>query len=596
MNTAKRELHLAIQYREKILDRLKEKKIVSYVGNKYVQNELKDERVPSLFEERLKNSRVLENGVIDLGMWRNYGNYEFEELARLYFCGNYNEHLLLVDKLRKKRIRLYTDEEGNQTIPYIHVTSIERVLEEFHSDLIWIELPKNYRISSEYRTLYLEIIERQVDLIKNWGDKPHFDYIPYLKYYSGYKDNIPRRNKPENIRIDKGIWAYLRIYTDIDWDFDFLDKNIEYIDWRSVINQTNLGWSEEKITKLSSYFSFKKHVEDYSVFGPLRNEFIYDNRNNINWELFERTAIFSWNSEDLRKFYSLVEIPCTVGLDRRTGEPLLGTREISFHYLASNRHFRWTPELLQTAIELSPVEVLRITIENRNLHDLVFEIPDYYNFITSKVEICLKKYQNDYIFEAQSDRFELLSEYWFIFNNGGYVPHKAYKEYFTVDKILDNKDKWNQIFEERHSGMTRRPDTNYHYYKAINQWDCFRENNYVQLTYELCKTLNSLTIKLGGGYTKEDDSYLCDDYRLREYNALVVFSNHQIKSKEEICKIICDDELVNILLDTQEYEYHSGQRIFKLEFESNKHLLDHIIDSLNVDYTLEQYLDIVNSL
>lgn len=130
--------------------------------------------------------------------------------------------------------------------------------------------------------------------------------------------------------------------------------------------------------------------------------------------------------------------------------------------------------------------------------------------------------------------------------------------------------------------MRRTPDTNYHYYLVITQWDIYRNRKNIPLTFELAKYLSTIDIKLGGTYMDSDGGYIEEDNRFPIYNGLVAFSAHHIDTIQDMEKIIKDKHIANILLD----HTHSV----------NMDLLYYTIKNFFKDYSLEEYIDVINKL
>lgn len=130
--------------------------------------------------------------------------------------------------------------------------------------------------------------------------------------------------------------------------------------------------------------------------------------------------------------------------------------------------------------------------------------------------------------------------------------------------------------------MRRTPDTNYHYYLVITQWDIYKNRKNIPLSFELAKYLSTIDIKIGGTYMDSDGDYIEEDNRFPVYNGLEAFSSHHIDTIEDMDKIIEDKHIATILLD----HTHSV----------NLDLLYYTIRKFFKDYSLEEYIDVINQL
>lgn len=130
--------------------------------------------------------------------------------------------------------------------------------------------------------------------------------------------------------------------------------------------------------------------------------------------------------------------------------------------------------------------------------------------------------------------------------------------------------------------MRRTPDTNYHYYLVITQWDIYKNRKNIPLSFELAKYLSTIDIKIGGTYMESDGGYIEVDNRFPVYNGLEAFSLHHIDTIEDMDKIIEDKHIATILLDYT----HSV----------NLDLLYYTIRKFFKDYSLEEYIDVINQL
>ena len=130
--------------------------------------------------------------------------------------------------------------------------------------------------------------------------------------------------------------------------------------------------------------------------------------------------------------------------------------------------------------------------------------------------------------------------------------------------------------------MRRTPDTNYYYYRAINQWDVYLDRNNIPLTYELAKFLSTIEIKKGGTYMESDGGSMEEDHRFPVYNGLKAFASHHIDTTQDMEKILEDENIANMLLD-----YSNS---------INLDLLYYILRKFFKDYPLKEYINVINQL
>lgn len=88
---------------------------------------------------------------------------------------------------------------------------------------------------------------------------------------------------------------------------------------------------------------------------------------------------------------------------------------------------------------------------------------------------------------------------------------------------------------------------------------------------------------MGGAYTLLDDgSYMEEDERNPKVNGLEAFNMLGIASSEDLVKICNDDDLIEIFLN--------GKQGFNTE------ITDYLIENFFSDYSLDDYLNIINQL
>lgn len=423
------------------------------------------------------------------------------------------------------------------------------ILENFYDDIFYIKIPEKYSalIKGNIVSNYFHIIKKQIAKINDYRSRnKHLDDLNgeiVLHRYIGYPFVANRWQELEN-NIDRyDMFAYLPLYSDIEWTLDLVETYKDKIIWKRLIEDSNLRWTEEMIGLYNDYIPYKE-LETFKAFDTMSNEFLDTHMNVLNWKAFLRTGKFEWNSSDLKHFYYVID-----------------QNAFCFENIVNNKRFIWNADLLKTAIELNPY-FLSCCIKNKELSDILFQIPNYVDLV--------QRVSNDpFIFHKLKD--------------GGEKPYNTYSGYFTIEFMRKYHEKWEEVVCEKHDGMQRTPDTNYHFYKVYNRWDYFMYNNSIRLTYEISKYLYSITITLGGAYTLLDDgSYMEEDARNPKVNGLETFNMHGIASIEDLVKICNDDDLIEIFLN--------GKQGFNTE------ITDYLIDSFFSDYSLDDYLNIINQL
>ena len=115
----------------------------------------------------------------------------------------------------------------------------------------------------------------------------------------------------------------------------------------------------------------------------------------------------------------------------------------------------------------------------------------------------------------------------------------------------------------------------------VTQWDIYIHRLNIPLTYELAKYLLSVNIKIGGTFEEIGNGY-DKDYRFPVVNGLEAFSYHHIASIQDKTKCLEDDEITDVLLNPDNWVCVD--------------LVKMVMDLFFKDYSIEKYLDIVNSM
>lgn len=574
---------LAIKYRERILSRLCDLEIVEEMdwGYNVLKNKTQDNPLAYVDHTILKECKV------------HKSNQDKHTLKR---CKNLFRILLKPNrKMGQNYFDMYKEMAmngvevvlGTDSSIFCNLRDVHRLLKKFHSALLWMDLPEGCRLSKSLRPYYLTVIENQISEIKQ---NKHPNLLSFHYHY--YKSDITLR----------GIFAYAPIYKEIEWDFEFINANIHSVDWVKLIADSNIKWTEEALLNYERFIpyvnssdeSIKSYCEKfndacikcYEKLGFLSSSFINSHKHLLEWNSFFSRGIFQFSPYELKSYYNYAK---SIETEYYAGSKCTAGSQISIRSLFENENFKWTHSLLLMALSLDSTTVLNICVENDKFNKLLRDIPDYKHIVEATIDNIKKEYyemmikqqsgQCYYPFFNYDESIEHWNDFWLKFNNGGAVRNNAYQEYFTPENIKNNIASWNRIIEEKFTGMKRRPDTNYHYYRAYNMWDRFNGNKYIKLTYDLCKILYSIEIEIGGTYVLEDGTYLSEDFRNETHNALELFSGHNIM-EEDIEQIINDPEILDFIMKSN----------------LNNSIVDYIIKNTIIDSSVQEYINIINDI
>lgn len=302
----KRLFHLSIKYRKKIINHIISKGTVTISNGKYELK--KDDKLEEVFVIPSKY-HVDEKGIIKLYMSSSQ-IMRTKKFVKLHFVG-YNSSSI-VKNILNSSFKLY-ESNFECSSPFITLDQLTGVLEKFSKDLIWIELPEGYRLPLSYRDYYLDILDRQILEMK---ERKYPRSTDYCFHYEG-SVWIGQGHNPEKYVTQRGIFSYKPIYNEIEWDFDFIRQNKEKINWKSLLENVKLPWTESLIMEFYNYIPFsnkdaeyyydmfdsKEFINDYSIFGMLSNDFIKEHCSEIEFKNFFRTGIMEWNSDELKYFW-----------------------------------------------------------------------------------------------------------------------------------------------------------------------------------------------------------------------------------------------------------------------------------------------------
>ena len=445
-------------------------------------------------------------------------------------------------------------ESGNTYFCPYSVTLI--LLAKHYTEIDYISLPKGQRIPTSGVAYYINILQRQVECMKQWGKTD----LHFTSYSFSYKDyGIWPHEKWYDYILKNGFCAYLPLYCEVEWDFDMVEKYKDIILWLNLLEDSNLLWTEERLLQFDNYIPHRElrtskpycnsfiPTKGYGNIGKLSNHYIESHKDVINWAVFVSTANFSWSVEDLKYFYEYANQK-----KRRWG----------MYELSKNDKFIWTPDILKEMIYLDP-NSLECCIENPRLRSILYMIPNQKDLVLS--------YNNN-------------PDFWLVLKDGGKQPHGAYSDIFTVNQIIENKDIWDKQIDDKLSYIQRTPDTNYHHHKVFTMWDYFLANDAIKLTYILCKCLQQIDITVGGEYVLEDGYYEGKSNLYIKHNGLSAFSNHHFASNDDLIKVCEDEVLLDVLIGSTS------------DHKPNTDVVDYLIETFFLDYNISDYISIVNKL
>lgn len=575
---------LAVKYRQRILSRLCDLEIAEEIEGEYFVSKDADRKNPLACVDHtpLKEYKVHRSNS-DKNTLKRCRNLFRIILKTSRECGQL--HSTIYEEMAMNGIEVVL---GIDSSVFCNLRDIHRLLKKFNDVLLWIDLPKGCRLPKSLRPYYIRVVKNQLSKIKNkrTGELLEFNY-----HY--YKSDIKLR----------GIFAYAPIYKEIEWDFEFINDNLNAIDWLKLIRDSNIIWTEEALLRYDCFIPYENSSDDgmisycekfddscikncYDKLGFLSSSFIFSHKHLLEWNNFFSKGVFKFTPNELEFYYKYAS---NIETEYHSGSDYTAGSQISIKSLFENPNFKWTHDLLLKALSIAPQTVLNICVENDEFNNLLRSLPNYRLLVDNILDTIKKDCyemmkqqqsgQRSYPFYDYHEAVEHWNDFWLKFNNGGTIPNNAYQEFFTPENIKNNIDSWNIIIEEKFTGMNRRPDTNYHYYRAYNMWDRFNGNRHVKLSYELCKLLHSIEIKIGGSYVLEDGTYLSEDYRNETHNALEAFSGHDI-IEEDMELIFNDPVILNFIMETAQ----------------NNSIIDYIINRTTIGSNTEEYLSIINEI
>ena len=378
---------------------------------------------------------------------------------------------------------------------------------------------------------------------------------------------------------EHSIWGCNRLYTSIFWTFELVEKYKEHINWKKLLELSNLKWDIAALTKYKQFipllvegkefycdrFDSKIVVDNFSQFNINDSSYIIDNVENLAIIKFLRTATYNLNPGDITLLYQKMANISGYWSDEyytfnlsKTSDSLQG----QFYYaMIKNKHIKWTPELL---------------------FELYIECNEFLNLDTD-IRLSLIP-----IFEEAFDQFPDLNKVLdgtliLAKMKEGTQNNNAYSIFFTPENILSNFSKWNEIIVDGAFSHTHRLSRDHYFYvyNVKTMWNFFNENKNLCLSYEICKVLSELTITIGGSYEKEYDEqdYYDDGFHSKSINALEYFSNHTFSNDEEIEKLICDEDLLDVMLNY-----------------NNETIIEYCLNVFFQNYSVGKFMEVVQHL
>lgn len=372
-----------------------------------------------------------------------------------------------------------------------------------------------------------------------------------------------------------GVWGLDRTYTSVIWTFDDVEKYKDLINWKKLIEMSNLKWDDDKLLRYYEYIPFF-----------CENKELY-------WERFDKEVVISDfsniiinNRDFLLKHFYKVEI---LALFRTAKYTLRDGDIILFYEMISNIEGFWSKSFSSSsAAQQLKYFFFTNLVKNENIEwtpNLLIELGDNCKeFFSRSRDVQLKLVPLfEEAFSISTDLSKKLSMPLFLVKlKEGNQPYNAYSINFTCEEIIKNVDQWNVVLEDKFIGTHRASrDTYYYIHKVKTMWNCFNENKSLYLTYDLCKILSKLKIVVGGEYEKEyeNQQYYDEGFYSKEVNALQYFSSHKFRDNVEIDRLMKNKRLFNLML-----KY------------GNKSVIEYCLELFFKDYSIDDFISVVDKI
>ena len=452
---------------------------------------------------------------------------------------------------------------NNNNDRYCLTSQIGKLLVRHYDVLGDIWIPNDFpRLKGEESSAYIKWMESKHNYLKKHEWKFNLYVVSGCGYIGSSDFSHYQPVVVENIK-KFGIFAYKPIYKQIEWTFDLVEKYKDKIVWERLMDDSNLIWEENMLTKYEKYIPYQKNengpkyaysdnssrvVENYSCLGLLSNTFLQEHIDVLDWRKVLGNCKFKWNKENLNYFCRYV-----VNHEEKY-------RLWDIEVLLNNDFFDWDADKLYTYL-LFDNNLWKEIKRHKKLHKIFLKIPNVKNLAAPYIND--KDFWDTVTYEHDFDYDELNKE-------------------FTIENIKENLNNWAAPIKNEYLYMRRTSDTNYYYYRVITKWDELSMRKNIPLTYELAKYLQSLKITIGGTFCESDGGSLEEDSRNQKYNGLKLFTHHHIESKEDIVKIVNDTKLLKYFLE--------------LENTCNEDIVSYMNKVFFSKTNLQEYIDIINEM
>ena len=454
----------------------------------------------------------------------------------------------VISHLLKNNIPVYKINTASSSSDYFcKLEYLNYVLENLATEVYAIEAPE-HSIPSTLLCQFVKSIEVNIGYFKIGGV---YNISSFLYEHKG---------------IDEyGAFASINLYKLLQWNFEIVEQYKDKLNWKLLIEYSDLTWDENKLNKYFSYIPFSVNGDNYykrfrtyytisnfSNFKISSKQFIVDHYQDIDIANFLMTAQLKLSGEELKCVYQLITSirerwcrECDPNSFTPAGEQIL-----PIWCLTRNKKFAWTEDLLYAVFDIignfddflsiSDDKIRRISLFPL-FQDLFINHPDISQKIDTKLFLC-----------------KLVE--------GKNLPFDSYSMYFTVDNILQKWEKWNEILTNEFDHSHRlSSDTRYNVYKVRTMWNYFNENMGVSLSYDNEKE-NAYQKEIDGGFISQ------------EVDALDFFAHHPIQ-EESMEKIMTNKKFFQLFL-----------------LKKNKTLIEYILQQFFRDYSPSDFFSAIEKI
>ena len=469
----------------------------------------------------------------------------------------------VISHLLKNNIPVYKINAASNCSDYFcKLEYLNYVLENLATEVYAIEAPK-HSIPSSLLCQFVKSIEVN---IKHFDIGGAYNISSFLYEHKG---------------IDEyGAFASINLYKLLQWNFEIVEQYKDKLNWKLLIEYSDLIWDENKLNRYFSYIPFSVNgkdyykrfrtrytISDFSNFKISSKQFIVDHYQDIDIQFFLETAQLKLSGEELKSVCQLItsmsEIWIFCDYDPNSCAPA-GSQIFPIHCLTLNSNFIWTEELLLVVFDVigNFDDFLSISDERRRISLL----PLFQDFFIKHPSVSQK-------IDTKLFSCKLIE--------GKNLPFDSYSMYFTVDNILQKWEKWNEILTNKFDYTHRLSrDRSFEVYKVRTMWNYFNENMEVSLSYDICNVLNGKKIVIGGEYEKEN-AYQRDidsGFITKEIDALDFFAHHPIQ-EESMEKIMSNKKFLKLFL-----------------LKKNKTLIEYILQQFFSDYSPSDFFSAIEKV